>query len=129
MLLAISQERKSPRDQPDKTHSQPCANVYTHRFIHIQPEQVSKGTRVMFSCSTHTKKLRGHKALFIPWSGCVTEMYLKVKLPAFCRLCPRQVGRERMGKSQQEMDLTNGIKFSLCPPFPTKWSKALNRAM
>lgn len=52
-------------------------------------------------------------------------MYLKLKLPAFCRLCPRQVGKERMEKSHQEMDLTNWVKFSLCPPLPTKWNNVI----
>lgn len=50
----------------DKPHSQPCANVYTHRFIHTQPEQVRKGTGVVFSCITHTERIRCHKTLFIP---------------------------------------------------------------
>lgn len=31
-------------------------------------------------------------------------MYLKVKLTAFCRLCPRQLGRERMEKSWNGLD-------------------------
>lgn len=46
-------------------------------------------------------------------------MHSKMKLPAFCRLCARQAGSERIEKSLQGMDSTDGVEFSLYPSLPT----------
>lgn len=65
--------------------------TYTDISTHSHsPEQVSRGTRVMF----HTQNLRGLKSHFHSLVRlCVTQTHSEMKLPAFRRLCSQAGGQ------------------------------------